>query len=195
MGPEDLESASALLAALGGAAVVFPAAIALVTFLVLHRELLVVRLVGAFIGFMFPLIAIFGWFVYPRVRSRLAGIGAQLRDAASQAKANVQVQAGSGQATAPQLDLRKLVEQARQQGKVDFRQFVADAQRGASGKAKAAPSQGKTAAVPAVRITPSIAPHSHAPLDPARLLSSDLSVRFNTQLDGDRKLNIPKVVE
>ncbi len=195
MGPEDFASASALLVALGGWAVVFPAAIALVTFVVLHRELLVVRLAGAFVGFLFPVVAIAGWFVYPRVRTRLAGVGAQLRDAANQAKASVQIQAGSGQAATPQLDLRKLVEQARQQGKLDLRQIVADAQRGAAGTARPAVLLQRAAGMSQAHGTRPAPSHVHAPLDPARLLSSDLSVRFNTQLDGDRKLNIPKVVE
>lgn len=177
---EDID-VDALLAGIGGAAVLFPAIVALVTFGVLRREHLGVRIAGAVVGFVFPPLAIVGWFVYPRLRKSLGGLGGQLRDAVAQAKA----QAAAGGQPAAQLDLRKLADQARQGGKLDLRKMVADAQREMAAQV---PPQ---AATPGARLST----HPHAPLDPARLLSSDLSVRFNTQPDGSRKLNIPKVVE
>lgn len=180
----------ALLAGIGGTAVLLRPAAAAITFFVLRREPMAVRVVGAVFALVFPLLAVVGWFVYPKVRGGFGRIGTQLREAARQAQATAQqATAQQGAAGKPvQLDLARLLREAgMQSGTPAIRKALSVT--GAPAPAPSRPAQPQVQA-------PNTHPQAHALLDPKRLLSSDLSVRFNTQVaEGAPRLNIPKVVE
>lgn len=171
--------------ALGGAtALLLPAFAALISFWVLRREVIGVRIAGAVLSFVFPFLAVVGWVVYPRVRGRFGDVALRLQEAARQAQAAAQqgAQQAAQRGEGNHAELLKRLRQAGESPGAGAQAAVAQVRAASKGAAHVATTSG----------TPG---HAHAALDPARLLSSDLSVRFNTRLDGDRKLNIPKVVE
>lgn len=178
-----------------------PLAIAVVTFFVMHREALVLRIVGAVMAFFFPFVAVIGWLFYGRIRPRLQQFGDRVQQAARAQAGAVQAQV-HGHAGRVEDPLRALLEagksSARRAGSAGM-QVDARLQSATPDSLRALLDAGRSKASTAPQAVassggkPAVATPGR--LDLSRLLSPDIEVRFGAPVEGGRKLNIPKVVE